>query len=288
LAVVLADYPDPISQFGRLSFAVLIFLPLGILLPRPKRIFESLVFQLTICAILGIILWVMMRPSFFATRYFMALLLILTLFPAKAAEAASYRYKWPLRMNWLVLATLLFTFYAYLYWDFTSYFPLNVAKERLPNYVAAFFEQNDLRGCDPANAHLCQWAEFLNSNAMPGERVFTAGLPSAPVFWLRSDLMLCMRGIDERMAMGQDLAQNWNNLAEHGFTWLVLWKRDPKTKQVFIQPGRMPEWIEATLVLEIGEQEIYRIQNHSSTIRSAWACKQQIDALVWKAEPINP
>src|SRR5262249_3321925 len=72
LAVTYGQYP---MQDGNISALVLAFVPLLLLGSRSRQLRESPIVQLSTAALSGIVLWVMLRPSVLAPRYFMASLL---------------------------------------------------------------------------------------------------------------------------------------------------------------------------------------------------------------------
>ena len=74
LALVFGRYP---MQYGNLSVLLLAFLPLLFFLPREKLNINSRLVHLTIASVIGISVWVILRPGIFAPRYMLFALLLI-------------------------------------------------------------------------------------------------------------------------------------------------------------------------------------------------------------------
>ncbi|HEY69154.1 MAG TPA: hypothetical protein G4O08_01075, partial [Anaerolineae bacterium] len=73
-------------QGGQLSPLLLAFLPLAFLLRKPSRFFSSPLVQLTLSALAGVIVWVVMTPSVLAPRFILAPVLMFIPILAKGTE----------------------------------------------------------------------------------------------------------------------------------------------------------------------------------------------------------
>lgn len=285
LALVFADYPSPLSQYGRLSFAVLAFAPLGLLMPRCRPMRGNILFQLSAVGIFGIVLWTAVFPAIFVPRYFMATLFLLALFPARAAEYASTSLPRRLRLNLLVLLVLWFASYCSIKALTGSYYPLNVIGKELPSYVLQFLNHNDLGHCDKVQHYFCPPLEALSQHADPGTRILMLGAPNPYTFGLRPDLIQCLESsTDPRI--GKDVLANWRMLIQRGYSYLQLPKDGVAIEALGI-PDLVPSWITLERVYEGRYQSIYRLSSTLPDVNPEWACKQTAPG-VWSVLRFSP
>ena len=178
LALTFGQYP---MQLGTVSPLWIAFLPTVFLAPwRNRQDFGDLMI-FTASAVIGVVVWVFLRPSVIAPRYYMPALLALLPMAAIAAESSmSARGSWLLRGG--VLVGIVFA----LGMDIRTMQPF---KEWARYYVRTTPE-----GWGRENAI---WAAVnaLNAEAEPGGRVYLAAYWSLQ---LRIDLVQCALSKDEK------------------------------------------------------------------------------------------
>lgn len=205
LALVFGRYP---MQGGNLSFLLLALLPLAWWLPRPARWRSSTVLQLCVAGAVGTLLWMALRPSVIAPRYFLTTLL---LFYPLVAKAADYVLTHEARPRWLGAAAMAFVLLALAVF---AYPLLPVAR------YAAAAARGTGDECALASPY-CVPLSRLSREALPGDRVYLAGYYG---YWLRDDLLQCRdRGDESRLPrLGGGPGISWEALAQGGFRWLVV------------------------------------------------------------------
>lgn len=206
LALTFGRYP---LQGGNLSFVLLAFLPLAVYLFRaPSDWLRSPLAMITLAGLLGVVVWMVLRPSVIAPRYFFASLALLIPLVARAAEIA---YEQEERPRWL-RAAMVFTLVSAL--SFVS----------LPLVMTPYWSLGAKPGANPActyASNYCQPLTKLNEIAPPGSRVYFAGYYG---FWLRPDLLQCQATPAEiqRLEKLPDAAARWSYLVERGFRYVVI------------------------------------------------------------------
>ncbi len=83
IALVFGMYP---MQGGNISALVLAFMPLCFLLKKPVSLFQNRLFQVSLVAVAGLIIWKIVRPSVISPRYILATLLLFIPLAARCAE----------------------------------------------------------------------------------------------------------------------------------------------------------------------------------------------------------
>jgi hypothetical protein len=202
LALVLGRYP---MQGGNLTYLALAFLPLVLFVPKSERQRSSPLVQLCVAGAAGMILWVALRPSIIAPRYYLATLLLFVPVLARAVEALWQREDPP---RWLSAGALVVLLGAL---TFLSYPMLPAMARALPATSA-----------DPCRlaSHYCAAFQPVNREADEGARVYLAGYYG---YWLRDDLLVCRdRGHEYRLLDEGAKALTWQALADAGFAWLIV------------------------------------------------------------------
>ncbi|MBX3662264.1 MAG: hypothetical protein KF804_07440 [Burkholderiales bacterium] len=213
---IIATYPFALTfgrypmQGGNLSFLWLTLLPLLWWLPRPEQLRDSVLFQLCLAGLAGMLVWIVLRPSIIAPRYLLAVLLLFYPLAARAAEHMLDNQCAPKLLGAAIYAVALGALAIF------SYPVLPAAAESARQLLG--------RGSGPcalASIH-CAPLQQLNAEAMPGDRVYTLGYYT---YWMRDDLLQCKdRGGEYAMARfsGAGKGLSWDALAAGGFRWLVI------------------------------------------------------------------
>jgi hypothetical protein len=159
------------AQHGTLSILFPAFLPFGFLRFAQGPRCRLLLF--TLAALFGLLVWIALRPSTFAPRYILCVLLVPFLFAADGVARASMSASWPLRM--LIVLTLAFVLGE-------SARAVRVQVSTAWRYAASAdteaYEQDDV----------FNMARLLNASAAPGTRIALMGFYRFP---LRADLLEC-------------------------------------------------------------------------------------------------
>lgn len=243
-ALVFGRYP---MQGGNISFLILAFLPLVWFLTRPKLLLQNPLFQITIAALLGLMLWVIVRPSIIAPRYILATLLLFIPIVARAAEYVYESEVRPRLLSYGVIGGLVVAMAI-------SLFP-HIA---LP-IKAINLARNEFPICEMASSYCLPLTE-VSETARAGSRVYFVGYYT---YWLRPDLLQC-RNNDVDDAVLNSLDNDTEKLlALHklGFDYLII-ERTQSAANEFLalsNPG-----LTANLTLEktydSAEMAVFRIK----------------------------
>jgi hypothetical protein len=172
LALTFGLYP---MQGGNLSFLLLASLPMIFLLPKPVHYLKSKLVQLTVSGLVGLLCWMLIRPSTLAPRYILATLLMLM-----PIGAIAFEYLWqheckPRMASIAFAAALLLSVGAA---PIIGIYPFRVTA-----YMMAGQPE-----CGLTDTSYCRGLNAINAHAEPGERVLLLGYYS---YWLRPDLLQC-------------------------------------------------------------------------------------------------
>ena len=212
LALTLGKYH---AQGGTLSPLFLILAPLAFLVPRPRKLCQSPVFQIGAAALFGLILWVCVFPSGIGVRFILPTLLLLAIPIANGCEYILTREGRP---RWISLATwaALVIVPVFLLYDGYKYYrgPLHfITKMQHINYTG----RQSLEGPHPVVYSL----RMINRLARPGDRVLMAMIYR---YWLKSDLLQCLPDHKEWSALLDDKItpqKAWTYLFERGIRFVV-------------------------------------------------------------------
>jgi hypothetical protein len=264
-------YGDYWAQSGNMSPLILAFLPLAFFLPRPKSFLSSPLFVISAVALLGVIIWMVSRPSVLAPRYIFATLFLLILLPARAAEYISLSDRQP---HILAFGVIFFTALMLCSMGIFSlgrvFFPEATAKS-----LTGVIGECDRDGVP------CLAMNEINKLAQPGERVLLASIQH---YWFRGDLMQCLSNSDEwddiKNASGTDL---WLKLYGKGFSFLFI---DKSTNAAFLErlnPENHPDWVKLTPVFNQSNVLVYHIEfTHPTTSIAPLTCQRQSSSKLWE------
>jgi hypothetical protein len=263
LAIVFGQYP---MQGGTLSVLVLALLPLTLLLPRPKVWRESLLVQLVLVAPIGIVLWMIARPSFVRPRHILIMLLFFTLFVARGAEYALHRQqvsRW-LHLHWVIPICIIITLLPRLYEVRFS-----------PASLVAYF-QGDISECEWTGLD-CWIADMINQQARPGDRIFNAEM--FPYF-LRPDLLQCMNSSAETEVYNLSSPQAWKYLYDHGFRYVLVHEMSHERVEQALDLDNVPEWMNVVTLYDAYHFYVFRLDVANPPTEPSLTC-QQVNPPVW-------
>ncbi len=198
LALIFGKYP---MQYGNLSVLLLAFLPAMFVLPRRPRIWTSTLFQLSVIGLLGIIIWVVLRPGVFAPRYILYTLLLLIPAVVVTCEWVMANESAPRLMSGVIVGVCVF---------YLAGFNVILAKK-----TADRFHEN------PARIALEQASARLNDAVGGGERVLSL---TYFTYWLRPDILRSMSSTTEKQNIGEfESAETaLDYMHTHGFRYVLI------------------------------------------------------------------
>jgi hypothetical protein len=213
----------------------LAFIPLALLLPRPRRLMQNMMFQLTVLGVLGIAIWILVRPGVFAPRYILYTLLLIIPFVAYCTE---YATKNESRPRWLAAAIAIFCIVY-----------LTISNNEYGIRVAHNIKK--IRVCDP----FCHAINTLNNTAEPGARVCSWNYFT---FWYRSDLLQCMSTRKDSLNTSSS-HETWQSIYDRGFRYVFIDRATHGAGDKILDPKQSPSWLEV--------KEIFNAQNHRQSYR---------------------
>jgi len=261
-ALAFGRYP---MQGGNISFLILAFLPLVWFLTRPKNFLRNPYFQVTFAALIGLILWVIVRPSVIAPRYILATLF---LFIPLIAYATEYVYDHELKprilefgINVCIVFALAISLYPY---------------ANLP--VKVFKHVNDsLHECDMASPY-CLPLTGISESAGTGDRIYYVGYYT---YWLRTDLLQCINnGDDDALLEAEESSSNSIlALSKLGFSYLVVEKSHSNAERFMASANQeQAPGFELETVLDNPDMAVFRIKSLNDPEPKLTECRQDSQA----------
>jgi len=199
------------AQHGTLSPLVLAFAPLVLLMPRPARWRESRLAALSITALIGMGFWLVLMPSIFMPRYFLATIVMLGIPAVAGAEMALRRGGWLARTVLLVTVVVLLATPVHVRSRFNAFNPIQTVRYALN-------PKNPMLASSPMQSY-CLAHLAINEAAQDGGRVF---MFTYYRFWLRPDLLM---GVSTNKELGELMANGdtfWSRFREEGFKYLLV------------------------------------------------------------------
>ncbi len=263
-------YGSFFAQMGNLSPLVLAFLPLSLYLPRPRSWFRSPLFVVTFSAVVGILTWVIFRPSVFAPRYILATLMLLTLLPAKAVEYASRS----VYSRWIIAGI------------FISVLVTGLSVGRLSYTMGAFspvktyqYFAGKLNVCGRDDLHYCEPMELINQEAEFGDRIL---LGSYPRYWLRSDLLQCLSNIEDEAAIfSAPEDDRWLAIYQRGFRYILVATTTHAHFLSMLDYEDLPSWLNVVEISNDGQIILYRLDTTEPPGDQLLACQRRSSSKVW-------
>ena len=240
LALIYGQYP---MQYGTMSIMLLAFAPLFIIIHIFKQLRQSNMFQITLLGILGIVIWMIIRPSVFAPRYILYTLLLLIPFVAGCVE---HVLKYESKPRWLSAAIIS-----------ACLFYLVVYNGMLANKVAEW-------NLEAKNSNsTIRSSEKLNSMAKTGDRILSL---NHFTYWYRQDLLKNLSTADEQQYLKENKSispyEAWTYVYNKGFEYIVI---NHSTHGYVVQVLAIDKIPEKFQVKEIFREQDYSIYKLIST-----------------------
>lgn len=257
-ALVFGRYP---MQGGNLSFIWLAFLPLLLVCAVQTFRNNRTLAKMTVAGLVGMFLWVLLRPSVIAPRYLLATLFLLIPSVALAAEGV---FTTESRPRILSTGMVLVTLSALAIFAFPHV--------KLPLHLIQF-----LRGtfpiCGLASPY-CEPLVSLNQKAEPGARVFFAGYYA---YWMRPDLLQCRDNREDSrvLAAVTDVSSRWATLYTRGFHYVVIDRTSHHAMLSVLDPSMAPPWLDVTKVLKTDELSVFKLSSQSQDRTVELGCIQR-------------
>jgi hypothetical protein len=247
LALVLGDYP---MQHGNLSSLLLAFIPLALFIKRPRALFDSRLFQLSLAGVLGVVLWLLLRPSVLAPRYMLAPLIAFIPLAGRGAEYA-LSATWGGRLFRLIVLSCCIGILAH-----------EVAAAQTNARKALDMVTGKYTMCELSGG-FCTASEVVNREAMLGDRVFMGAYSS---YWLRSDLIQNISTLQEQISVGSQKTPEaaWDMLRRLGFRYALVFRVTHSTLFQLLDLSRVPHGMSAAKLMDLEGFVIYRLENEKS------------------------
>ena len=254
------------AQHGTMSSLILAFVPLAFILPRPRSLINSKFIQITLAAIGGVMIWVILRPSILAPRYILAPLFIFIILAARGSEHVSQVEKKPRWLTTGILICLFITLLSVLYQG--RFAKINTSINSLRHITG------NLSECDITGQN-CRVSEIVNQDAALGDRVYMGTVFS---YWLRPDLLQCMSGSEEWIARRTHLKtpeEQWTYLYEQGFRYVLLYQGTHHAKKRDVPDvAHAPPWLKVIPLLDEEEYKVFRIASKDPFRQPKRVCRQ--------------
>lgn len=243
LALVFGKFP---MQYGNISFLIVAFIPLAIVLPNNLISKNNAVFQLSFLGIIGILIWVILRPSVLAPRYFLYTTLILI-------PLASY------------CAELMFNKNISPKWFANSIIICCIVSALLCIYSNKYYAFQGLRAVvKPATKlepPVVQASLMLNKLAEKGDRVFSLNYFT---YWMRADLLKSMSTkweMGEALKEGKNNGHIWNFIHSNQFKYVLINSATHSDIDRFLKLEKVPDYLHVFKVFEKNDYKIYEVKS---------------------------
>jgi hypothetical protein len=246
LALIFGRYP---MQGGNLSFLWLAFLPLVFFLPKTKSFIRSPLVQITVTGIIGVAIWMLLRPSVIAPRYIFISLALLIPMVAWGVEQLYEKENRPyfLRITILIATLLAFLFISYPH-----------IKNTIVNKIR---NSDNTTDCALAGGYwdYCESFKELNDIVNLGGRMYFAGYYG---YWARSDMLQCQLSRSEMMTLDRfkDVKEKWLYLLERGVNYVVVDRLSHAEKIQEFSSTLTPSWLSSELIMDNQKLMVWKIQ----------------------------
>lgn len=257
IALVYGKYP---MQGGNISVLMLAFAPLLLVFPEHNTIAARRLRQVMVIALVGLVSWVLVRPSWILPRYIMAPLFLLIPLVARGVERLYSEQAENIKLlRRAVFLAMLFTvctmviYHGTLFKKFTRHI-ISEPSDYSPNYTVSAFE-------------------YINRVVQPGERISFAGSYG---YFFSPEVLQCMNGPDEQeiFAKVSNTPLFWSYLYDRGFNYLFLDKVTHVKMAGALQIDAAPPWLSVVKVFEDESAIIYKIGSIDSSKTPSYACRQ--------------
>lgn len=249
LALVFGRYP---MQGGTLSPLIFAFIPLFLVLPERNVFKERQLLQIIVVSLLGVGIWMILRPSVLAPRYILATLLLFIPISAWVVEKL-----FSVERRFLILKfSVILSMFIFLM--------LTCVMMGVRSSLAAAYHWFNNKSYDyEASGGL----KYINAHTQPGDRIFFIGYYT---YYLRSDLLQCINNEEERDMSDIDLEY----LFEHGYKYYVRDKNINTGTKEYFHSNNDKSWLSAMKVFDDDNYIIYSIFSNDSLKIPDYVCEQ--------------
>jgi hypothetical protein len=262
-ALVYGIYP---LMGGNISMLWIVALPVAILYGKEILNTNKVSFLLFIAGIAGLAAWLVVKPSIFAPRYILPVLLILFPLPVMAVERMMIQESKPkaVSASYIVLAICV-----------AILAPLSAPAgvwTALPKTVFDYLKSGT-DACGLSISSYCNDFYRLNGITPKGDRVFLAGYYS---YHLREDLLQCVNTVDETSDIASHAAPDiWQSLFDNGFTVIAVQKATHAAFVSKLDVSRVPEGLKVSIEIADTDMPVYRLESTNSQHMPLKACREQ-------------
>ncbi|MBB6487560.1 hypothetical protein [Rhizobium lusitanum] len=230
-SLVFGQYP---LMGGSLSLIWLMCLPfIGFACLRPGALKTPAV-QVSLCALFGLVCWLLVKPSIFAPRYFLPNLVLLMPLPCIGVE----RY-----MRWSGRSRAVLGLFGVLagavVLTSVSKPPAGVWSAKPSNLY--YYVTNGQPKCGLSISDYCSIFDKLNAEIPPQKRLFVLGFYT---YWLSADLLGRLNTDDEYQNMKLLPPNVWQSLADRGFAAVAVQTASHGRYLAFLRQSPVPEGLE--------------------------------------------
>lgn len=228
-SLVLGNYP---LMGGTLSMIWLVALPFSAyLLFAGKAMKGNRLLQVTVCAMIGLACWLVVKPSIFAPRYFLPNLLLLLPLPFIGVE----RYVTSGKASRMVLG-LLGTLAAFVTAVSPGEPPAGVWTAT-PHMVSEYIK-NGRPECGLSISDYCRIFGIVNKNIPVGRRMFVLGYYT---YWIEGSLLRRINTNEETLSVSKQPENIWQYLHDHGFCAVAVQTATHGNYVPYLQKAKLPE-----------------------------------------------
>jgi len=208
-ALVFGRYP---MMGGNLSPLLLMLAPLVFFLPRPANWRSSVLCQIACLGIVGLLTWLIVKPSVVAPRYILPPLFLLMIPLARGAEWACCQPQRHRLISFACVAGMVLVSFVHIGTAFSG----DGTRKSWQKIMLA------LQGTNSQDDHIyCRASEAINQRAAGTDRVLVGAYYT---YWLREDLLAGTNGKDETADFSKQPTpqERWAFLHRHGFRFILL------------------------------------------------------------------
>ena len=267
LALVFGKYP---GQYGNLSPLILAFAPLILLLPKPKTLrafFSGKLTMVTGAALIGMLSWIILRPTGLQIRLFLATGLLFIPLAARGAEAA---FKIKPKAHLLKAGVIMSTVFAFLAVGSILYervfFP----------YEAVLHLTGQMPMCQ-RDGDFCRAAAAINEKAPKEGRVLFLAFHS---YWLRPDLLQCISRAKDVIFWDSNpkIDALWTHICRQGFSYILI---DKNLRPSYLNKiEHRPPWVKIKTIYDQNFLVVYQLDFVAPPVKPEVKCRQ-VDPPAW-------
>lgn len=249
---------------GNPSPLFLAFFPLFLFLPKPKSMLDSPLARITVAALIGMLIWVLLFPSFtLRTRYYLTLMVLFIPLAARAAEHVTRQDTKPRILSGAIITAILITVYSA-----TQYFAIS----KYPPHDVLGYLRGHNQGCD-LHGPGCRAMSVLNKEAEPGARVLSSAVHT---YYLRADLLQCVNAEYYRKGSHKNKTAEdiWKDVYKAGYHYVLADGRYTDLLIARVNIANPPPWVRLIPLYNEGSMSVYRIKYPDAPGKPAMACNQ--------------